>query len=72
LIQSSPFVVTHGTDRVFETAIYLETRLPELRVPIVLAGAMRPLGFQNSDGLFDIYRAKKDLERGAFIEVGSE
>jgi L-asparaginase len=47
----SPFVITHGTDTILETAKYLEANLPPLSVPIVLTGAMRPLGFENSDGI---------------------
>jgi L-asparaginase len=46
-----PFVVTHGTDTILETANYLQGNLPVVSVPIVLTGAMRPLGFENSDGI---------------------
>lgn len=93
----SPFVITHGTDTILETARYLEANLPDLRVPLILTGAMRPLGFENSDGIqnlaeslfaakvvkpgvhlvmhgeiFDIYRTKKHIERGTFVEADSE
>jgi L-asparaginase len=34
-----------------ETGLYLQQALPELKVPIVLTGAMTPLGFEGSDGL---------------------
>jgi L-asparaginase len=89
-----PFVITHGTDTILETANYLETYLLGLSVPIILTGAMRPLGFENSDGIqnlaesffaakvlqpgvhlvmhgevFDIHRARKDLELGTFVEA---
>jgi L-asparaginase len=88
-----PFVITHGTDTILETANFLEASLPALPVPVVLTGAMRPLGFENSDGIqnlaesffaakilkpgvylvmhgevFDIRRARKDLELGTFVE----
>jgi L-asparaginase len=94
---NSPFVITHGTDTILETAKYLEANLPALSVPIVLTGAMRPLGFENSDGIqnlaeslfaskmlqpgvhlvmhgevFNIHRARKDLELGTFIDGHSE
>jgi L-asparaginase len=89
-----PFVITHGTDTILETANYLETYLLGLSVPIILTGAMRPLGFENSDGIqnlaesffaakvlqpgvhlvmhgevFDIHRARKDMELGTFVEA---
>jgi L-asparaginase len=34
-----------------ETGMHLKARLPELHVPVVLTGAMTPLGFERSDGL---------------------
>jgi L-asparaginase len=34
-----------------QTGLYLQEALPELQVPIVLTGAMTPLGFEESDGL---------------------
>ena len=49
--ERSPVVVTHGTDTMVQTGLYLKQALPELDVPIVLTGAMTPLGFEGSDGL---------------------
>jgi L-asparaginase len=34
-----------------QTGLYLEPRLPHLEVPIILTGAMTPLGFEGTDGL---------------------
>jgi L-asparaginase len=34
-----------------QTGLHLKQALPELKVPIVLTGAMTPLGFEGSDGL---------------------
>jgi len=93
----SPIVITHGTDTILETAKYVEANLPVISIPIILTGAMRPLGFENSDGIqnlaesifaakilqpgvrlvmhgevFDIHRARKDLELGTFVEQDSE
>lgn len=51
LKESAPIVITHGTDTMVETGLYLKRALPELEVPIVLTGAMTPLGFEGSDGL---------------------
>lgn len=51
LKENAPIVITHGTDTMVETGLYLQRALPEPGVPIVLTGAMTPLGFEGSDGL---------------------
>ena len=51
LAEHSAVVITHGTDTMVQTGRYLQQALPELKVPIVLTGAMTPLGFEGSDGL---------------------
>lgn len=51
LSDSAPIVITHGTDTMVETGSYLKSGLPHVHVPIVLTGAMTPLGFEGSDGL---------------------
>ena len=51
LIERSAFVITHGTDTMIQTGRYLKQALAELKVPIVLTGAMTPLRFEGSDGL---------------------
>jgi len=51
LKENAPMVITHGTDTMVQSGQYLERTLPDLRVPIVMTGAMTPLGFEGSDGL---------------------
>jgi L-asparaginase len=51
LKENVPIVITHGTDTMVESGQYLERALTRLQVPIVLTGAMAPLGFEGSDGL---------------------
>jgi L-asparaginase len=51
LKENAPIVITHGTDTMVETGLYLQRALPQLGTPIVLTGAMTPLGFEGSDGL---------------------
>ncbi len=46
-----PIIITHGTDTMVESGALIEKALPDLAVPIVLTGAMKPLGFDRSDGL---------------------
>jgi len=47
----APIVITHGTDTLVETGLYLRRSLAGLQIPIVLTGAMVPLGFDGTDGL---------------------
>lgn len=49
--ENAPIVITHGTDTLIQTGLFLKQMLPEVTVPIVLTGAMAPLGFEASDGL---------------------
>ena len=51
LKEKAPVVITHGTDTMVETALYLQRALEAPVMPIVLTGAMSPLGFEGSDGL---------------------
>jgi L-asparaginase len=51
LAEGAPIVISHGTDTMVETGLYLEKSFPDLKVPFVLTGAMTPLGFEGSDGL---------------------
>ncbi len=51
LPDGAPIVITHGTDTMVETGLFLKRRLESISVPIVLTGAMTPLGFERSDGL---------------------
>jgi L-asparaginase len=51
LNENAPIVITHGTDTMIQTGLFLKQSLPDIKVPIVLTGAMAPLGFEASDGL---------------------
>jgi L-asparaginase len=51
LKQETSVVITHGTDPMVQKGLFPQRALPELKVPIVLTGAMTPLGFEGSDGL---------------------
>jgi len=46
-----PIVITHGTDTMVESGLEIERALPDMAVPVILTGAMTPLGFDSSDGL---------------------
>jgi L-asparaginase len=51
LNENAPVVITHGTDTMVQTGVFLKQALPDIKVPIVLTGAVAPLGFEGSDGL---------------------
>jgi L-asparaginase len=71
----APFVITHGTDTMLDTANYLEANLPSLPVPIILTGAMLPLGFENSDGIQNLAEsifAAKILKPGVHLVMHGE
>src|SRR6202012_709794 len=44
-------VITHGTDTMVDTGRLLKRELADLNHPVILTGAMTPLGFERSDGL---------------------
>ena len=71
----APIVITHGTDTMIDTGLLLEKRLPDLSVPIVLTGAMTPLGFEASDGLQNLTEAlfaARVLSPGVYIVMHNQ
>jgi L-asparaginase len=66
-------VITHGTDGMVETAKYLAGHIDNKT--IVLTGAMRPLKFGSSDGLFNIGCAlafAQTLPSGVYIAMNGK
>lgn len=49
--ERAPIIMTHGTDTMVETGLFLKRSLPQIQIPVVQTGAMTPLGFERSDGL---------------------
>lgn len=75
LPEAVPMVVTHGTDTMVETGMLLKNSLPELRVPIVMTGAMTPLGFEGGDGLQNLTEslfAARILPPGVWLVMHNE
>jgi L-asparaginase len=65
-----PIVITHGTDTMTETGRYIQQAFPDVKAPIILTGAMRPLGFEGSDGLQNLTEsllAARLLSPGVYI-----
>jgi L-asparaginase len=70
-----PVLITHGTDTMVETGLYLKKRLGELPAPVILTGAMTPLGFEESDGLQNLTEsvfAARILEPGVYIVMHNQ
>ena len=74
-IAEAPVVITHGTDTMVETGKLMKARLPDLRYPIILTGAMTPLGFERSDGLQNLTEslfAARTLGPGVWIVMHNQ
>ena len=70
LPEGAPVVISHGTDTMVETGLFLEQALPELKVPVILTGAMTPLGFESSDALQNLTEslfAARLLSAGVYV-----
>jgi L-asparaginase len=70
--EGAPIVITHGTDTMVDTGCAIEAALPQLKIPVVLTGAMTPLGFEGSDGLQNLTEslmAAQLLDHGVFIVI---
>ena len=75
LAENRPIVITHGTDTMVETGLHLNRCLEDLNVPIVLTGAMTPLGFEGSDGLQNLtesFFAVRILDPGIYIVMHNQ
>jgi L-asparaginase len=71
----APIVITHGTDTLVETGLFLKARLPDLPVPIIFTGAMTPLGFERSDGLQNLTEsllAARLLQPGIWLVIHNQ
>jgi L-asparaginase len=56
-VKDAPVVITHGTDTMVQTGQLLKRSLGAVSFPVVLTGAMTPLGFERSDGLQNLTEA---------------
>ena len=74
-IADAPVVITHGTDTMVETGKLLKRRLANLTHPVILTGAMTPLGFERSDGLQNLTEslfAARTLQPGVWIVLHNQ
>lgn len=65
-----PIIVLHGTDTMAKTAEYCFNELKKISSPIVFTGAMKPMGFDDSDARQNVTEAllaSKLLRPGIYI-----
>lgn len=55
--EGHPIVVLHGTDTMDLSSRYCHEHFPEISVPVVFTGAMKPLGFDDSDAPQNVVEA---------------
>ena len=55
--QMCPIVVIHGTDTMQESAEYVEANFENSQEVVIFTGAMKPLGFDDSDALQNVTEA---------------
>jgi L-asparaginase len=70
--ETAAIIITHGTDTMIESGLYLKRAMPDIKVPVVLTGAMTPLGFEGSDGLQNLTEsllAVRFLSHGFYIVI---
>ena len=73
--EPAPVVITHGTDTMVETGLLLQKSLTGLRYPVILTGAMTPLGFEGSDGLQNLTEslfAARVLAPGVYVVMHNQ
>ena len=68
--EKAPVVILHGTDTMQMTAEHVKSELINPEVPILFTGAMKPLGFDDSDALQNVTEAliaAQILSAGVYI-----
>ena len=73
VVEEKKIVITHGTDTMADTARYLAERIKDKT--IILTGAMIPIVFGSSDGLFNLGAAlafAQSLPPGVYIAMNGK
>ncbi len=55
--EGHPIVILHGTDTMDLTSKFCFEKYPAVKVPVVFTGAMKPLGFDDSDAAQNVIEA---------------
>jgi L-asparaginase len=75
MARPAPIIITHGTDTMIDTGLFLQANLTDFKFPIVLTGAMTPLGFEASDGLQNLTEslfAARVLAPGVYVVMHNQ
>lgn len=70
-----PIVVLHGTDTMQFTAELVEKEFKQINVPVIFTGAMKPLGFIDSDAMQNVVESlyiAKIVSPGVYISFHNE
>ena len=73
--EGHPILIIHGTDTMCLTAEMLERELRDIKVPVAFTGAMRPLGFDDSDAMQNVTEALmalKILSPGIYVSFHNQ
>lgn len=70
-----PIIVLHGTDTMQFTAELVKKEFTDINIPVVFTGAMKPLGFIDSDALQNVVEAiyvSKIIRPSVYISFHNE
>lgn len=70
LSKNTPVVILHGTDTMSVTAELAAKEIPGPKFPVIFTGAMRPMGFEDTDATQNVteaFLAAKILAGGHYI-----
>jgi L-asparaginase len=73
--EEAPVILTHGTDTMVMTGRLIKKHIANPRHPVILTGAMTPLGFERSDGLQNLTEsllAARVLTTGVWIVMHNQ
>lgn len=74
-VEGCPVLVLHGTDTMEITAKHCHKTIASIQVPVIFTGAMRPIGFEDSDAVQNVTEAlafAKVLPEGFYISFHNQ
>lgn len=72
---NSPIVILHGTDTMDQSIQFCHDNMDEIPVPVVFTGAMKPMGFIDSDAVQNVTEAifaAQNLNSGIYLTFHSK
>lgn len=71
----NPVILLHGTDTLQKTVAFFEEKIEEIKRPLIFTGAMKPVGFFDSDAIQNITEAltlARVLSPGLYVSFHSQ